>query len=74
MAPHLKSLRIHGMVLNKRWVIASVIGLVALVAASASGATFIPSQTDLYSYSMAPCFFIAIFAYVWGLFAVSNYE
>jgi hypothetical protein len=59
---------------NKKWIIASTLSLLALLGAGASGATFIPSQTDVYSYSMALCFLIAIFAYIWGLFAVPNYE
>ena len=52
-----------------RWIIANSIGLVAIVAAGASGAIFIPSQTDAYSYAMSFTFLIAIFSYVWGLFS-----
>jgi hypothetical protein len=54
---------------NKKWIVASSVGLLAILAAGASGAQFIPSQTDLYSYSMALAFLIAILAYAWGLFA-----
>ena len=53
---------------NRTWIIANSIGLVAVLAAGASGAIFIPSQTDLYSYSMSLAFLIAILAYAWGLF------
>jgi hypothetical protein len=54
---------------NKKWVIANSIGLVAILAAGASGASFIPSQVDLYSYAMSLAFLIAILAYAWGLFS-----
>ena len=53
---------------NKTWIIADSVGLVAILAAGASGATFIPSQVDLYSYSMSLAFLIAILAYAWRLF------
>jgi hypothetical protein len=54
---------------NRQWIITSSIGLAAVLAAGASGATFIPTQTDLYSYSMSLAFLIAIFAYAWALFS-----
>ncbi len=54
---------------NKTWIWASAVGLVAVLFAWGSGASFIPSQTDLYSYSMALSFIVAIMAYVWGLYA-----
>lgn len=57
---------------NKKWVIASSIGLLAILAAGGSGAVFIPSQTGLYSYAMSLMFLIAIFAYVWALLGISS--
>jgi len=53
---------------NRRWIIASSLGLVAILAAGASGATFIPSQIDWYSYSMSIFFLAAILSYGWSLF------
>jgi hypothetical protein len=55
---------------NGTWIWSSFIGLLAVLAAGASGASFIPSQTDLYSYSMAIAFLIAFIAYAWALFSV----
>ena len=54
---------------NRRWIISSFVGLLAILAAGASGAIFIPSQTDAYSYVMSVMFLIAIFAYGWPLVA-----
>lgn len=59
---------------NRRWIIASFVGLLAVLAAGGSGATFIPSQTDAYSYSMSIMFLIAILAYAWPLFASAKRE
>jgi hypothetical protein len=59
---------------NKKWVVASSIGLIAVLAAGASGASFIPSQVDLYSYSMSLAFLVAILAYAWGLFATREID
>jgi hypothetical protein len=55
---------------NGTWIWSSLIGLLAVLAAGASGASFIPSQTDLYSYSMSIAFLIALVAYAWALFSV----
>jgi hypothetical protein len=55
---------------NRTWIWSSFIGLLAVAAAGASGASFIPSQTDIYSYSMAIAFLIAFIAYAWALFSV----
>jgi hypothetical protein len=57
---------------NKRWVIANSLGLSAIIAAGLSGAAFIPSQTNAYSYSMSLTFLVAIFSYVWGLAQTRN--
>jgi hypothetical protein len=53
---------------DKRWIWASFVGLLAVLAAGASGASFIPTQGDIYSYSMALFFIVAFGAYAWGLF------
>jgi hypothetical protein len=50
---------------DRRWIIASIIGLVAILAAGASGASFIPTQANAYSYSMALMFLVAILSYAW---------
>jgi hypothetical protein len=52
---------------HKKWIIANSIGLVGVLAAGASGAVFIPSQTNAYSYSMSLAFLVAILSYAWGL-------
>jgi hypothetical protein len=57
---------------EKVWVWTSLIGLLAILAASFSGASFIPSQTDIYSYSMALTFLIAFCSYAWGVYASSR--
>ena len=57
---------------DRRWTIASGIALLAILAAGGSGAAFIPSQTDLYSYSMSLMFLVAILSYSWVLFTGSR--
>ena len=59
---------------DRRWITCSLIGLLAVFAAGASGASFIPSQTDLYSYSMSLAFLIAIFSYGWPLITSQRVE
>ena len=54
---------------QKKWIIGSAIGLVGILAAGGSGAIFIPSQTNVYSYSMALWFLISFAAYCWVLFS-----
>lgn len=54
---------------NKALIWSSLVGLLAVFAAGASGATFVPSQTDLYSYSMSLAFIIAFLSYGWSLYA-----
>jgi len=53
---------------DRRWITASFIGLLAVFGAGASGAQFVPSQIDAYSYSMSIMFLIALFSYAWGIF------
>ncbi|HEV3245378.1 MAG TPA: hypothetical protein VG102_03395 [Candidatus Paceibacterota bacterium] len=56
---------------DKRWGIASSIGLAAVLLAGLSGAAFIPTQTDLYSYSMSLMFLLAVLSYSWAIFSAS---
>ena len=53
---------------NRTWIIATSVGLIAILAAGSSGATFISSQGDLYSYAMSLAFLVSILSYAWGLF------
>ena len=52
---------------NKRWILASGVGLLSIFVAGASGAAFIPTQMEAYSFSMALSFVVAVVAYRWGL-------
>ena len=54
---------------DKKWIAGSVIGLLGILAAGGSGAVFIPSQMDAYSYGMSLSFLVAFAAYLWVLFA-----
>jgi hypothetical protein len=54
---------------NRVWIWSSFIAFLAVLAAGASGASFIPSQNDLFSYSMALGFIVAIASYGWGIYA-----
>jgi uncharacterized membrane protein YhaH (DUF805 family) len=54
---------------NYPWIWASGIGLLSVLVAVESGSSFIPSQNDIFSYSMAIGFIVAIVAYGWGVFA-----
>src|SRR5476651_290256 len=44
---------------HKTWIRASIVGLLAILAAWASGAVFVPSQAGAYSYAMSLAFLIA---------------
>jgi hypothetical protein len=59
---------------EKRRIIGSVLGLLGILAAGASGAIFIPSQTDIYSYAMSLSFLVAFVAYSWVLFSSNRSE
>src|SRR5581483_4658322 len=52
---------------NRAWIIASAIGGISVLAAVGAGASFIPKQTDLYSFIMAVSFIVALLAYFWGI-------
>lgn len=53
---------------NRSWIIASTIAGIAIFSAIGAGATFIPTQTDAYSFVMAISFIISLLAYFWGLY------
>lgn len=52
---------------DKRWIVASIIGAIAIFVAGFAGASFIPSQKDWYSYIMAISFIVALLSYFWGI-------
>lgn len=54
---------------QKKWIVASTVGLAAILASILSGASFIERQSDTYSYIMALSFIIALLAYIWGLYS-----
>lgn len=53
---------------NVLWTRISLVGFVAIVAAIWGGVTFIPTQTNSYSYIMALAFIVAVIAYTWGIY------
>lgn len=54
---------------NKTWIIVSVIGLLSIFTAGFAGATFIPTQSGIYSYFMALSFIVALLSYSWGIYS-----
>ena len=54
---------------DRVWIWSSLVGLLAVFAAVGSGGSFIPSQNDIFSYSMALFFIVAFIAYGWGVWA-----
>ena len=52
---------------NKFWIMASVIGCFGILIAGMSGAMFIPTQNDSYSYLMSIFFLVAFLSYVFGI-------
>jgi hypothetical protein len=57
---------------NTTWIIASSVGCLAILVAGSSGASFIPTPKDLYSFMMAIAFIVAFVAFAWGLYASKN--
>lgn len=57
---------------NKQLIISASVGLIALLAASFTGAQFVSTQQDWYSYTMAVMFIIAIISYGWGLLKIKK--
>ncbi|HEV2339424.1 MAG TPA: hypothetical protein VGT05_01505 [Patescibacteria group bacterium] len=53
---------------NKNWILASVIGFIAILSAALAGALFISLQRSIYSFIMAISFVVALFAYGWGVY------
>jgi hypothetical protein len=56
---------------DKEWRIVSIVGLLAILAAVASGSEFVDSQNDAFSYSMAVAFLVAVAAYTWPFFSAA---
>ena len=52
---------------SRAWIVPSITGLLAIIAAGASGSLFIATQNGLYSYGMSLAFLVALIAYGWGL-------
>lgn len=57
---------------DRNWIWAASIGLFSILVASFAGAQFIPTQQDLYSYTMAIAFIAAFVAYGWGLYKAKS--
>lgn len=53
---------------DKIWTIASVAAGIAVLGAAIAGITFVPTQSDMFSFIMAIYFLFALFAYFWGLY------
>ena len=56
------------MIKDRRWIIFSSFGLLGILVAGGSGATFIPTQSDIYSYTMSLAFMVALISYGCGLY------
>ncbi len=54
---------------SRRWIISSIIGLLAILTAIVSGSTFISTQVDAYSLVMSLAFIVTFLAYGWNLVA-----
>lgn len=52
---------------QRKWILVSTIGLVSIIVAGYSGATFIPTQINIYSFIMSLGFIIALLSYVFGV-------
>jgi hypothetical protein len=57
---------------NKQWIIISLTGCIAITIAGITGALFIPSQKDLYSFIMSIAFILALLTYFFGLYISKN--
>jgi hypothetical protein len=53
---------------GRTWIIPSSIALGAVFIAAITGAIFISTQTDWYSFIMAISFIIALLSYFWGIY------
>lgn len=53
---------------DKVWKKAAGVGILAILAASFAGSSFVSSQNDAYSLLMATAFIIALLSYFWGLY------
>ncbi len=53
---------------RREWVVPSVVGFVAMLAAGGAGSLFVQTQIDAYSYIMSIAFLVSFAAYFWGLY------
>jgi len=53
---------------DKKWIIASSIGLFGILIATITGIQFISTQQGGYSYAMAVAFIISFVSYGWGIY------
>jgi len=53
---------------NKQWIISASVGLFAILVAVITGAKFVPTQEDMFSFIMALAFIVALIAYSWGIY------
>ena len=59
---------------NKSWITASIIGGVGILISGMSGAFFISTQQDIYSYLMSIFFLVAFISYGWGLYSSLKHD
>lgn len=53
---------------DKNWIKAGSFGLFGILVAVITGAQFIPTQQDFYSYLMASAFIVSVLSYGWGIY------
>jgi hypothetical protein len=53
---------------NLTWKKPALLGFLGILLAGLGGSSFIPTQSDAYSYLMSLAFIVAFFAYTWGLY------
>ena len=53
---------------DKNWIWTSIIGLFGVLVADVTGLLFVSQQNDMYSYTMAVAFIVALVSYFWGIY------